>query len=857
MEAGPSVDMKIGALQRPLLSLASRAGAGHSTRAILTALLVAALLPAWAFGGYAAWRQFEAERSAHITDAREVARSLSILVDRELATLRAGMAAAAAVIEGTGNAALLQDLSASFTPVGGHLALLDESELPERTADPVQAFARTALSPAAGHLPILSGLLPAESGTRPLVAMAQRVPGPGPRRVLLLTTDALRHWSATLRQGQPEEDWIVALADAGGTIIARIPDPVRHVGESITEPARAALRAGAEAGQGEGVARSRSREGRSTYLTWRRLSADPWAILIGVPADGLDAPIWRAIPLYALVGLVVMAGFTLFLGWWTERRLVLPLAALGRVARAFGQGEVVRPPRRSGVREVDQAGEALVIALGEFDRNERRLRESEARFRILAEATPQIVLSARPDGLIEYVNPRFRTLTGLDPEILSTPGARALHPADRPRAVRAWRRVLRRGVAATTEFRLRRAGGGWIWVSATALPSFGPEGTVERIIAAAGDVTDLVETREALARQVAAEAAARRAALDAAAALAASEERFRRFAEASPDVLLVARPEGRELTYVSPAAAAIWGRSVDEIMETPDFWQMALHPEDRFAAAAVVADSAARGEPVTFEYRILRPDGSVRWIRDTAFSIPGRPGEPARVGGLARDITHLRSADSHRAMLLAELNHRVKNTLVTVQSLMTQTARTAALAPDPMGRFTADFQGRILALSRAHDLLTATTWRGSALIETVEQALAPWRGPGRDAAQTSRVVLGGPDVWLLPRQALGLSMALHELATNAAKHGALSVPSGSVRIGWTLDEDEVRLSWQEDGGPPVTPPSRRGFGSRLLERGLSGELGPGASITLDYCPQGFHAEILFRAQGRRMGEDSA
>jgi two-component sensor histidine kinase len=222
-------------------------------------------------------------------------------------------------------------------------------------------------------------------------------------------------------------------------------------------------------------------------------------------------------------------------------------------------------------------------------------------------------------------------------------------------------------------------------------------------------------------------------------------------------------------------------------------------------------------------------------------------GRLARRGGFARDVTAAKQAEERQSLLIAELNHRVKNTLATVQSLALQTARGLVTPSDPLRRFLAEFQARLLALSRAHDILTARTWSGAMLDEVVAAALSPWR-PAEAGAKPRIEVEGGPPVWLPPKAVLGLSLGLHELATNALKHGSLSVPAGRVVFGWTSDPEQgVRLRWRERGGPTPKPPEHQGFGTRLLQRGLPGELGPGSTVVFSYLPDGLEAEIRFRA----------
>jgi two-component sensor histidine kinase len=208
--------------------------------------------------------------------------------------------------------------------------------------------------------------------------------------------------------------------------------------------------------------------------------------------------------------------------------------------------------------------------------------------------------------------------------------------------------------------------------------------------------------------------------------------------------------------------------------------------------------------------------------------------------------------DSERRLRLvvSELNHRAKNALATVQALAMQTARGDAGA-DP-ARFTEAFTARLQTLARAHDLLTAFSWEGAALGAVVRAGLAPWLEAEAGGAGEPRIVLDCPCDLPLPPTAPGqvqaLVMALHELATNATKHGALSGLGGHVEVTCRTDPGGLtaELEWRERGGPPVPgPPARRGFGTRLLERALAHDLGPGAGVALDFAPDGLRATIRF------------
>ena len=199
----------------------------------------------------------------------------------------------------------------------------------------------------------------------------------------------------------------------------------------------------------------------------------------------------------------------------------------------------------------------------------------------------------------------------------------------------------------------------------------------------------------------------------------------------------------------------------------------------------------------------------------------------------------------------------MKNSLAVALALADQTRRACAAAGHPPERFHADFQTRIVALAAAHDLLTREHWEGAPLTRLVETALAPHAGVAGwpdTPLSAARVSAHGPPVRLAPETALALAMAMHELATNAAKHGALSVPAGRVAVDWRVEpppdgatgatDGTLLLEWSEHDGPPVSgPPTRRGFGSRLIERGLPVQLGRGGAVSLEFAPQGLRCHI--------------
>ncbi|CAN7407282.1 PAS domain S-box protein [Phenylobacterium sp. LjRoot225] len=292
----------------------------------------------------------------------------------------------------------------------------------------------------------------------------------------------------------------------------------------------------------------------------------------------------------------------------------------------------------------------------------------------------------------------------------------------------------------------------------------------------------------------------------------------------------------REAT-LDARAREIFGFAPDESVTVDDV-QRRIDPRDLDSAQASAANFEAAGQKRRkLEYRIRLPDGSNRTVVSISDLLPGPHGPNTRAVGVFDDVTERRAAEKRQRMLLNELNHRVKNTLATVQSIAAQTLRSA---PDLVSARDS-FESRLVALAAAHDLLTAESWHGARLSDVVATTMAPF-----ETVQRPQISRSGPPVWLSAPRALALSLALHELATNAAKYGALSVPEGSASIRWTVSGEELTLSWRETGGPPVTAPCRSGFGTRLLQRSLAQELH--GQVEVCFAPEGVRCEIRCPAE---------
>ena len=260
-----------------------------------------------------------------------------------------------------------------------------------------------------------------------------------------------------------------------------------------------------------------------------------------------------------------------------------------------------------------------------------------------------------------------------------------------------------------------------------------------------------------------------------------------------------------------------------------------VHPDDlgHVQEATRRAFDPASRQTSAFEYRIVRPDGALRWLRslgDTVFEARPQGAVATRYVGTLEDITERKQSEQRLDLLAREVDHRANNLLAVIQGVVSLSTGDR----DPELRHI--LLGRIAALGHAHKLLAEGRWTGADLLRLLQEELRPF---GLD--QPGRVVLEGPRCSLSPPQAQAMGMALHELATNAAKYGSLSSASGSVLVRWTCDGRELDLQWAERGGPKVAPPRRQGLGSRILERAFEPPIG--GEVTRQWPPEGHRCRI--------------
>lgn len=305
-----------------------------------------------------------------------------------------------------------------------------------------------------------------------------------------------------------------------------------------------------------------------------------------------------------------------------------------------------------------------------------------------------------------------------------------------------------------------------------------------------------------------------------------SERRLRAFVEATSDAIYRMNPDWSQLLHLDGGTFL-----ADAEHAMADWMSVYLHQEDHARVQAAIEQAVATRQPLELEHRVHQADGSIGWVASRAVPLTDEQGNLVEWFGAASDITEQRRTNEHLRLVINELNHRVKNTLAMVQAIAMRTFRAA---PD-MAVAQEQFAARLVALAQANDLLTGERWAGASLYSAIEQAVRPHQ---HDPA---RCILSGSDLRVSPKTALALALAMHELSTNAVKYGAWSNDSGRVAIAWSVPGDRLLVEWREAGGPPVTPPARRGFGSRLIERGLAGELG--GTVTLYFDPGGVRCTI--------------
>lgn len=547
-----------------------------------------------------------------------------------------------------------------------------------------------------------------------------------------------------------------------------------------------------------------------------------------VYADARYAELHGIVPELAAAGLPVEA-FTPAVHPDDVDRVAIAAEASLRTGGDFSEEYRLVQPDGS-IRWIYTRGHSYLGADGKPARNTGVIIDITERKQVeaaLAAARVDVDLAAQAAGMgrwdhnpskgQRYWDPRARAIFGIAPDAPPSTALfeKAVHPGDLP--------AVREAIAAAMdpdgsglmnlEYRIVRQNSAIRWVEVFGRAFFEGRDCVRFV----GVVSDVTERREAIDR------------------LLRQEETLRLAVDAAEVGTWDLNIETGDLVW-SERLHGMFGLLRGEALDIAATMDL-IHPADRAKVDEAVTramDPAVRAD-FAVEHRVIGRDDQVeRWLNAKGKVFFTSDGKPQRFVGAAVDITDRKRAELHLRLLVNEMNHRVKNSLATIQAIASQSFTDGHSLPQAKEAF-AD---RLVALAEAHDLLTRENWEGANLHEVAER-LASLHGGAE------RFELSGPAVRLSPKTALSLSMALHELATNAIKYGALNAPCGRVRIAWEVATGQgaarLNLTWSERDGPLVTPPAQRGFGSRLIERGLAAELA--GSATIDFRPEGVVCRI--------------
>jgi PAS domain S-box-containing protein len=409
--------------------------------------------------------------------------------------------------------------------------------------------------------------------------------------------------------------------------------------------------------------------------------------------------------------------------------------------------------------------------------------------------------------------PQFFKTVGLPPtdDLVPIDRLRSLrHPDDRDQVVKNFKKAVEGGEDQyEAEYRIIRPDGEVRWIFGRGRVIRDKNGVAVRYSGIDIDVTDRKKTEEALRE---------------------SEVRYRSLIENANDLVFTLDLDFR-ITSANPAVERLLGYAPDELIGTP----LSLYvPPSQIAKHEMMLQRKLSGESETrYEMAVIDRKGQIRTLETASRLSLDRSGKPNAIHAIARDVTERKKYEEHLALTTRELSHRTKNVLAVVQAMVHHLGKQTGNFEE----FERRFAGCVAALAHCHDLLVDSDWKGADLRDLLTRQLAPF---GLD---DKRISATGPALSLRPHATQLIGLALHELATNAAKHGALTTPSGTVAIEWAYVDAEgtIRLKWREDNGPPVSPPTRRGFGHTVLER-MAASLD--ARVSLEFPPEGVRWSLL-------------
>lgn len=817
-----------------------RVGKRQGIRTYVAALVLAVLVPLLALSTLIAVRYARAQQDLIEARRTDILNNLGFLVDRDIVGTQRGLQALAISPGLRGDlldnqfrqhtAAVFPDSRIKLRDRTGQVIVSTQNNAEESQGNQLVRFDLQAVFD--GKLTVTGFRSDTETKRQYFIVAAPVIVDNRVAYALSADID-VKSLNYLFAEAQLPPEWFAAIVDRDGLILARNVNIERFAGQrSASQAAVIAMQA-----TPRGTFSNTSLDGIATDNAFQKSTSSGWTLFVAVPSATLHAPLNQAYNFLATAGIVLTAG-GLGLAFLLSNRIAGSARNLELAARNVIEGGEVKPGEYpiAEFGSVAKVFEFAAATAAQQKLDEQRIKESEERQRLAIEAGGFGTFDLDLVRGTAVWSPYLLSLIGYSQPMQTVPSGKWLdrvHPADRAYVEATIKSALTDKRAYSVEYRIFRADTNEVrWLRTNGQFHFGHDGKATRVVGVVRDVTDRkmleLTLRENETRYKSALTVGR---------MGSWETNF-------ATGIRTWSTEAMELFGLSlPGGLGRLGGDNDELVK-------AVHPDDR-ASFHSLYQLARSVDSFSAEYRIIRSDGTIVWLsgRGQVFA-RASDGKCLRLMSVMADVTEQRKAGNHLRFLLREMSHRSKNLLAVIQSIARQTMRTSG----SMTEFTDRFERRLHGLAASHDILVGQNWEGAALANLVRSQIAPFV-----ELSSARVEVNGPAIDLDATAAQAVGLALHELATNAVKYGALSDGNGKVRISWRYDatggERALILSWVEEGGPAVTPPSRKGFGNAVIESmAPKSVLG---SVSLEYAPSGLHWHLTIPESSLIGGEGSA